>query len=354
MALYPVSLLDRKHNKCKRCLQIPQPMPTQIQKCIKIISCITRYTKANDFETRVLHVKVLQQLESVDHWQFKKKCVLCILQSAHFEYTKFFSSLITSSSCSVLYLHWQFFCVSVIPSGHNPQPAIRCHSSRGWSKKHHGGNIQVGSFQQIKLVRHFQVLVWVCLKMKEQSNSHVTFWFQNLEIVSFLGVIDFDTSKGYNLSTCISRIWVSGSDLQIDHTNLRPRRSQRVNESMNRRIGGTVAPHPLWHSICNTLRIAWCLLRIPQSTLAVERWPITRLWAPSELICLHAMQHFVTKLTLNDRMILAISIYKVPLDSRISVALGVTSITPSQNLTRIGGSIAGTQRTIRFCWRERS
>ena len=233
----------------------------------------------------------------------KKKCVLCILQSAHFEYTKFFSSLNTSSSCSVLYLHWQFFCVSVIPSGHNPQPAIRCHSSRGWSKKHHGGNIQVGSFQQIKLVRHFQVLVWVCLKMKEQSNSHVTFWFQNLEIVSFLGFIDFDTSKGYNLSTCISRIWVSGSDLQIDHTNLRPRRSQRVNESMNRRIGGTVAPHPLWHSICNTLRIAWCLLRIPQSTLAVERWPITRLWAPSELICLHAMQHFVTKPTpewLND------------------------------------------------------
>lgn len=160
--------------------------------------------------------------------------------------------------------------------------------------------------------------------------SHVTFWFQNLEIVSFLGVIDFDTSKGYNLSTCISRTWVSGSDLQIDHTNLRPRRSQRVNESMNRRIGGTVAPHPLWHSICNTLRIPWCLLRIPQSTLAVERWPITRLWAPSELICLHAMQHFVTKPTpewLNDRMILAISIYKAPLDSRISVALGVTSIT---------------------------
>lgn len=68
------------------------------------------------------------------------------------------------------------------------------------------------------------------------------------------------------------------------------------------------------------------------------------------------MQHFVTKPTpewLNDWMILAISIYKAPLDSRISVALGVTSITPSQNLTRIGGSIAGTQRTIRFCWRER-
>ena len=54
------------------------------------------------------------------------------------------------------------------------------------------------------------------------------------------------------------------------------------------------------------------------------------------------MQHFVTKPTpewLNDPGYLNL---QAPLDSRISVALGVTSITPSQNLTRIGGSIAGT------------
>lgn len=190
-----------------------------------------------------LHVKVLQKLESVDHW--------LTIQSAHFWIHRTFQQS-----------EYIFFLFCPLPSlavllcvCHPKRSAIRCHSSITC-------NIQVGSFQQIKLVRHFQVLVWVCLKMKEQSKSHVTFWFQNMEIVSFLGVIDFDTSKGYNLSTCISRIWVSGSDLQIDHTNLRPRRSQRVNESMNRRIGGTVAPHPLWHSICNTLRIPWCLLRI--------------------------------------------------------------------------------------------
>ena len=53
-------------------------------------------------------------------------------------------------------------------------------------------------------------------------------------------------------------------------------------------------------------------------------------WAPyfrTYLPDAPAMQHFVTNPTLNDRMILAISIYKAPLDSRISVALGVTSIT---------------------------
>ena len=65
-------------------------------------------------------------------------------------------------------------CLSSEASGHNPfvdYPSQQLDVILPEDEQRNiTSNIQVGSFQQTKSVRHFHVPVWVCLQMKEQAN----------------------------------------------------------------------------------------------------------------------------------------------------------------------------------------
>lgn len=136
---------------------------------------------------------MLQQLESVDRLTIQK--IMCIT-IAHFEYTEFSAVWIHLPVLSSTFTGSSSVCH---PAATTPQ---QLDSSRGWSKKFN--HLQHPSWiLPTKLVRHFHVMKDVCACVSKWRNSQIpcNLLIPELGNCKFLGLIDFDTSKGYNLST---------------------------------------------------------------------------------------------------------------------------------------------------------